>query len=88
MNKITIAPLQWESENDGITFALPYGFEDAYFITAPKTDANETDKFELALINGNGECDESTTSLHDTLEAAKSKAHEHFASLILAHIVH
>ena len=86
MNTIKVAPLKWESENEGIVFSLPNGFENAYFITAPNTDANESNQYELALIDSNGGCDETYTSLHSTEEAAKSKAQELFTSLLLKHI--
>lgn len=86
MNTIKVAPLKWESENEGIVFSLLYGFENAYFITAPKTHANESNEYELALIDSNGKCDETNTSFHSTEEAAKSKAQELFSALILKHL--
>ena len=86
MNTIKVAPLKWESENEGVVFSLPYGFENAYFVTSPKTQANESNEYELALIDSNGQCDESNTSFHSSEDAAKSKAQELFTSLILQHI--
>ena len=86
MNKINVKALQWESENDGVIFTSPEGFDNAYFITAPNKGANESNKFELALIDKNGTCDESTTTMHETEYSAKLEAQEIFTSLVLKHV--
>ncbi len=86
MNTVKVAPLKWESENEGIIFSLPHGFENAYFITFPKIQANESNHYELALIDSNGQCDEINTSMHPSEEAAKQKAQELFTALVLKHL--
>ncbi len=83
MNTVKVAPLKWNSENEGVIFSSPYGFENAYFITFPNTQTNESKHYELALIDSNGKCDETNTSIHISEEAAKEKAQELFTALVL-----
>lgn len=70
----------------GVIFALPEGLENAYFITAPKTQTNDSNNYELALIDSNGNCDESKTTFHESEYTAKLQAQEQFTELLLKHI--
>lgn len=77
--------LFWQNRDDGVIHADPKGLLKAYYIYPPRTENNESDLFELALIHENGFLDDTETTIHGSLEEAKVGAQQHYAGVLQLH---
>lgn len=81
MNKFK--QLIWNKRDDGVIHSDPEGLRWAYYIYS----IEDSDQFELVLIDEDGNSDEELTTIHDSIEKAQQAAQQHFADILRKHLL-